>query len=114
VLVSRTAKRAVGCRSLKGKQILNPLPVCMVSLNRHSPASMGQKLNPIQAKIDLLRLMIDSQNRAALMLEMAETEDGETERLYRKLAETFRFSAELIVELRRELKLRESRITPLT
>jgi hypothetical protein len=65
---------------------------------------MGHETEQIQGKPDLIKLLVDSQNKAALMLAMAEDADGQERRLYHRLADTFGISAELIKELRRQLR----------
>jgi hypothetical protein len=78
----------------------------MSDLKRDDPADMAKQFTQTQRKIDVLRLMIDSHDRAALMLTTIEGGD-EAQGLHHRLAATFRVSVELIKELRRELQSRQ-------
>jgi hypothetical protein len=70
---------------------------------------MLQKIEQIPVKLGLVKVMVDSQNRAELMRAMAETAEGETQRLYHQLAEAFSLSAQLIEELKLELKSQDAK-----
>ena len=65
----------------------------------------GQSRHHLQP--DLLKLLVDSRNKAELMLAMAQNSDAEAQRLYHELAEAFSLSARLIEELKSTLKSKD-------
>jgi hypothetical protein len=64
-------------------------------------ADMRHETRQTRVQRDLLKIMVDSRNKAELMRTMAESAEGEAQELYQKLAEAFSLSARLIEELKR-------------